>query len=372
MSGLGGLNKSFPDSIIIGLCQSQLLSVTEPADLEAATNHICALVAKARKSYPQMDMIVFPEYSLHGLSMSTDPELLCTLDGPTIAALEHACVENEIWGCFSIMERNALGMPWNTGLIIDPEGQLVNVYRKLHPWVPVEPWYPGSQGIPVFDGPGGVKMAHIICHDGQFPEVARECAYKGAEIMLRTAGYTSPIKSSWEITNRSNAFCNLMWTASVALAGSDGTFNSSELFLLINKFFERSESGQIKKQRRRTELADTLTTVGEAQFCNPEGDIVRQSSNATPDEIFACEIRKGDSAQRRKNWGVENNMYQLGHRGYSAVKGGAGDCPYTYMQDLVEGVYKPVGAEEVRVTDGTGCGIEKPKNEYEGGIYTAD
>lgn len=70
-------------------------------------------------------------------------------------------------------------------------------------------------------------MAHIICHDGQFPEVARECAYKGAEIMLRTAGYTSPIKASWEITNRSNSFCNLMWTASVALAGSDGTFNSS-------------------------------------------------------------------------------------------------------------------------------------------------
>jgi formamidase len=70
-------------------------------------------------------------------------------------------------------------------------------------------------------------MSHIICHDGQFPEVARECAYKGAEIMLRTAGYTSPIKSSWEVTNRANAFCNLMWTASVALAGSDGTFNSS-------------------------------------------------------------------------------------------------------------------------------------------------
>lgn len=87
--------------------------------------------------------------------------------------------------------------------------------------------YPGNRGIPVFDGPGGIRMAHIICHDGQFPEVARECAYKGAEIMLRTAGYTSPIKASWEVTNRANAFCNLMWTASVALAGSDGTFNSS-------------------------------------------------------------------------------------------------------------------------------------------------
>jgi formamidase len=227
MSGLGGLNKSFDDSTIIGLCQSQLLSVTTPQDLANATEHVCSLVRKARKSYPQMDMIVFPEYSLHGLSMLTNPELMCSLEGPEVASLKEACIQNKIWGCFSIMEPNDLGMPWNTGLIINDKGELVNYYRKLHPWVPVEPWYPSSRGIPVFDGPGGIRMAHIICHDGQFPEVARECAYKGAEIMLRTAGYTSPIKSSWEITNRSNAFCNLMWTASVALAGSDGTFNSS-------------------------------------------------------------------------------------------------------------------------------------------------
>jgi predicted amidohydrolase len=149
----------------------------------------------------------------------------------------------------AIMEPNPLGMPWNTGLIINSEGELVNYYRKLHPWVPVEPWYPGNRGIPVFDGPGGVKMAHIICHDGQFPEVARECAYKGAEIMLRTAGYTSPIKSSWEMTNRSNAFCNLMWTASVALAGSDGTFNSSKLRSLVNcQTFSPRDPSQVKKQ----------------------------------------------------------------------------------------------------------------------------
>lgn len=104
--------------------------------------------------------------------------------------------------------------------------------------------------------------------------------------------------------------------------------------------------------------------MGEAMFCNPEGDIVRQSSNNTPDEIFACEIRKGDASERRKNWGVENNLYQFGHRGYAAVAGGAGDCPYTYMQDLVEGKYKPAGEEEVKVVDGTSCGIEKPMAKY--------
>jgi formamidase len=209
--------------------------------------------------------------------------------------------------------------------------ELVNYYRKMHLWVPVEPWYPGNRGIPIFEGPGGIRMAHIICHDGQFPELARECAYKGAEVMFRTAGYTSPIKGSWEITNRSNSFCNLMWTASVALAGSDGTFNS----------------------------------MGEAMFCNPEGEVVRYSGNGNADEIFACEIRKGDAEAKRREWGVENNLYQSGHRGYAAVAGGAQDCPYTYMQDMVAGRYRQFGEEAVKFTGGNSGRIPKPEARYE-------
>ena len=331
MSGLGGLNKSFDDSIVIGLCQSQLFDVRTPDQLKHALDHVVKLVAKARNGYPLMDMIIFPEYCIHGLSMSTDDSIMCTLDGPEVAAFKQACKSNQIWGCFSIMEKNELGMPWNTGIVINSEGKLVNYYRKMHPWVPVEPWYPGNRGIPVFDGPLGIRMAHIICHDGQFPEMAHECAYKGAEIMIRTAGYTAPIKPSWEITNRSNAFCNLMWTCSIALAGSDGTFNS----------------------------------MGEAMFVNPEGHVVARSSSNSPDEIFCCEIRKGDSAEKRRDWGVENNIYQFGHRGYAAVAGGAQDCPYTYMQDLVAGKYKQYEEEKVKVTDGTSCGIPRPTAKYE-------
>ena len=94
------------------------------------------------------------------------------------------------------MELNPGGNPYNSGIIIDDQGELQLYYRKLHPWVPVEPWEPGDLGIPVIDGPKGCKLALIICHDGMFPEMARECAYKGAEIMIRTAGYTAPIRDS--------------------------------------------------------------------------------------------------------------------------------------------------------------------------------
>ena len=46
----------------------------------------------------------------------------------------------KIWGCFSIMEYNPKGNPYNTGIIVDAQGTVALYYRKLHPWIPVEPW----------------------------------------------------------------------------------------------------------------------------------------------------------------------------------------------------------------------------------------
>ena len=212
------------------------------------------MVGKARRNMPTMDLVVFPEYALHGLSMDTDPAIMCPLDGPEVAAFREACVDNRIWGCFSIMERNPGGNPYNTGIIIDDEGALQLYYRKLHPWVPVEPWEPGNIGIPVCDGPNGAKIALIICHDGMFPEMARECAYKGAEIMIRTAGYTAPIRHAWRFTNQANAFCNLMVTANVCMCGSDGTFDSMGEGMIVNfdgTVMAHGTSGRARRDHHR-------------------------------------------------------------------------------------------------------------------------
>lgn len=225
MNGLGGLNIS-ENGVGIGLVQLQLPVTVTKDDLARQTQVIVDLVGKARRNQSGMDLVVFPEYALHGLSMDINPDIMCRMDGPEVAAFKQACRDNHIWGCFSLMEFNPGGMPYNSGIIIDDQGELKLYYRKMHPWVPVEPWEPGDLGIPVIDGPKGAKLALIICHDGMFPEMARECAYKGAEIMIRTAGYTAPIRESWRFTNQSNAFCNLMVTVSVCMSGSDGSFDS--------------------------------------------------------------------------------------------------------------------------------------------------
>ena len=70
-------------------------------------------------------------------------------DPDGVAAFKAACKANRLWGCFSIMELNPGSMPYNSGIIIDDLGELRLYYRKLHPWVPVEPWEPGDLGIPV-------------------------------------------------------------------------------------------------------------------------------------------------------------------------------------------------------------------------------
>src|SRR5258705_10794208 len=102
MSGLGGLNKS-PNGVVIGLVQLQLPVVATKADLARQTERIVDMVGKARRNLSTMDLVVFPEYSLHGLSMDTTPESMCRLDGPEAAASKTASIDNQIWGCFSIM-----------------------------------------------------------------------------------------------------------------------------------------------------------------------------------------------------------------------------------------------------------------------------
>ena len=154
-------------------------------------------------------------------------------------------------------------------------------------------------------------------------------AYKGADIILRTAGYTAPIKHAWRITNQANAFCNLAYTASVCMCGSDGSFDS----------------------------------MGEGMFCSFDGTVMVQGGGRA-DEIITAELRPDLAREARTGWGVENNMYQLYHRGYVAVSGGAQDCPYTYMADMAAGTYKLPWP--VDVTDGTGCGFDAPTRRYQG------
>ena len=123
-----------------------------------------------------------------------------------------------------------------------------------------------------------------------------------------------------------------MVTANVCMCGSDGTFDS----------------------------------MGEGMIVNFDGTVLAQGGGR-PDEIITAEVRPDLVREARIGWGVENNIYQFGHRAYVAVKGGAQDCPYSYMTDLAAGKYALPWEDQVKVIDGTPCGFDAPTRTYKGG-----
>lgn len=153
------------------------------------------------------------------------------------------------------------------------------------------------------------------------------CGYHVNQSKLAPKGYLTGAEWNWATVYKS--FVEDMQTASVCLAGSDGSFNS----------------------------------MGEGMFCNFDGVPIVEG-NGLVDEIITCEMRPDLVREARRTWSVENNIYQFGHRGFTAVRGGARDCPYTYMKDLAEGRYRLPWEDEVIAKDGTACGFPAPTRAF--------
>lgn len=320
MSSTGSISAS-PNGLLMALVQYEVPVVNKPEDVQASVDRIAGMVGRTKAAYPDLDLIVFPEYSSSGLNTAlwSYDEFLIAVDSPQVDQYRKACRDAGVWGVFSIMEPNheAGKPPFNTAIIIDDSGEIALHYRKLQPWVPIEPWYPGDLGMPVCDGPKGSRLAVSICHDGMFPELAREAAYNGANVYIRISGYSTQVQDQWILTNRSNAFQNLMFTASVNLAGYDGSFY----------YF------------------------GEGNVVNYDGAMISEG-HRNPMEIVTAEIFPELADLARKNWGLENNVYNLGARGYVATPGGLTDNYLNWVRDLAEGNYHVPWEDEVRIKDG--------------------
>ena len=92
------------------------------------------------------------------------------------------------------------------------------------PWCPKEPWTPGEE-MNVCDGPKGSKLAMSICSDFDYPEVSREAAWKGANVILRPSKYMYPWDNIWDITNQVRAYENQCYVVAVNHTGQDASYS---------------------------------------------------------------------------------------------------------------------------------------------------
>ena len=111
-----------------------------------------------------------------------------------------------MWGVFNPIFKEFEGRKnCNTAIIINNEGEIVHTYVKMNPWTPGEATCPGWK-CPTTPGPKGSRLATIICADGDYPEIWREAADDGANVIIRVSHYMAPWDKAWEITNKAMAY----------------------------------------------------------------------------------------------------------------------------------------------------------------------
>src|SRR5688572_11822755 len=149
-------------------------------------------------------------------------ELAEPIPGPTTDQLQKLAKDRGVVVIASLFERRSAGLYHNTAAVIDADGSLMGIYRKMH--IPDDPLYfekfyftPGDTGFRTWRTRHG-DIGVLICWDQWFPEGARLTAIAGAQILFyptaigwhpsEKAEFGRPQHESWELMMRSHAVAN--------------------------------------------------------------------------------------------------------------------------------------------------------------------
>ena len=155
------------------------------------------------------------------------------IPGPSTAAFQKLAKKYKVVIIASLFEKRSSGLYHNTAVIIDADGSLLGIYRKMH--IPDDPLYyekfyftPGDTGFRAWDTKYG-KIGVLVCWDQWYPEGARLTALQGAEIIfyptaigwhpLEKAEYGENQHGAWEIIQRGHAVANGCYVAAVNRIG---------------------------------------------------------------------------------------------------------------------------------------------------------
>jgi N-carbamoylputrescine amidase len=144
------------------------------------------------------------------------------IPGPSTGAFQELAKRRGVVVVASLFEKRASGLYHNTAAVIDADGSLLGIYRKMH--IPDDPLYyekfyftPGDTGFRSWKTRFG-RIGVLICWDQWYPEAARLTALQGAEIILypTAIGWHPREKrrhgkeqhDAWETIQRSHAVAN--------------------------------------------------------------------------------------------------------------------------------------------------------------------
>lgn len=147
--------------------------------------------------------------------------------GPTTRKFQALAKKHGVVVIVSLFEKRASGVYHNTAAIIDADGSLLGLYRKMH--IPDDPLFyekfyftPGDLGFRAWQTTYA-KIGVLVCWDQWYPEGARLTALQGAEILFyptaigwhpaEKAEYGARQHNAWETIQRSHAVANGCYVA---------------------------------------------------------------------------------------------------------------------------------------------------------------
>jgi len=186
-----------------------------------------------------------------------------------------------------LFERRAPGIYHNSAAVIDANGEVVGLYRKMH--IPDDPAYyekfyftPGDLGFRAFDTQVG-RIATLICWDQWFPEGARLAALQGPSILFYPTAigwhpaekeqFGPAQRDAWRTIQRGHAIANGVYVAAVNRVG-----------------FEKTSAATAG-----------LEFWGSTFICDPFGVVLAEAATER-EEILLAEIDLARVEDVRRNW----------------------------------------------------------------------
>ena len=207
--------------------------------------------------------------------------------GPSTEALGKVARQLNVVIIVPVFERRAAGIYHNSVVVVDSDGSIAGLYRKMH--VPDDPAYyekfyftPGDKGFQAIRTSVG-KIGTLICWDQWYPEAARLTTLQGAEMLFyptaigwhpsEKAQEGESQRSAWQTIQRSHAIANGVFVAAVNRVGH-----------------EKSDAG-----------GDGIEFWGSSFVCDPFGTVLAEAS-IDKEEILLAEVNLGRVEEVRRNW----------------------------------------------------------------------
>ncbi len=212
----------------------QMAMAAEP-DVNLATG--VARVREAARAGAQV--VCLPElFRSRYFAQREDPAQFALAEpvpGPSTQALAAVAKDTGCVVIVPVFERRAAGLYHNSAVVLDADGRVAGLYRKMH--IPDDPAYyekfyfaPGDLGFKAVDTRAG-RVGTLVCWDQWYPEAARLTALQGASVLFyptaigwhpkEKAKFGAEQRDAWRTVQRGHAIANGVYVAAVNRVGHE-------------------------------------------------------------------------------------------------------------------------------------------------------